>query len=651
MFLALMFLISSCTNQDLGQDTPGTGDLGDDSLLEFDEEENFDNEESGVTENEETEENAEEQGISSQEPASSRKLYFSAWLDVPSAAYQPIDDFIARPYEEYEVPDEKTQKKNLETWFARFKENGVNVASVYIIDFEGTLYYNSLTLKKIGYEEDQQHINLMQNIFSLAKKYDMVLSLNIESLAHIYSKTKEFNPKINRDMITPGLVQEVIDELATAAKQNGVEIWINEEAFNLEFIKAIDEATNRNGVMYAHFFEQEEGLGDIYISEDYIIASGKNSFGQADVNSVGVLNHLFSHGKTIGKKTGCLTSGGWGLVHGVQQNICLFRNLQWNPEFYSFITGGNDDGSFNFQEHQDTLNYDYSKLQNLIEKFGPKHNDANKKSANVIIKTALPELEEWTLYSFAKFSTWNLASNSLLAAGYNVKLTYNDPLPDADLYYIIAPASFDGYEIDLPDNLALLADETVPVWYHPIGIPREENWIEIIKKAGGSASGTSSVPASISYKFPYGNQEIRFRDDFLDRDDDPYSEESELTTMIGSITAEDVLVSDGDTALVFKKDNLHFVNGPQIDFEFSAVLANLFSQRHIYNKKSMGYLVNGVSRSAFLAIDDTEVDLNILGGSEIYQFNENSEPIEPTVKLEGNRAYGQVPKWHLLIII
>lgn len=589
-------------------------------------------------------------------------LDFVAYIDFPMGVIMDVQTFMDDPTVDPDVPSHAQQRENLGSWLDHFKERGVTIIALYMSNFDGEMFYPSTVLGSLGYDMELEYPDLLAMTLEEAKKRDLKVSVISEDLAHIYYGTKEFASKIKDDAITPQLLSAYVDELGQYQKQYGVQILINEEVYGDKFIAALEESTNRNNIIYTHYFDEEKGRTDMFISEDYTVYPFNAFSNQKDKESLvdlakmgtaastfGDLNIMFGHANTIGKKTGCLTSAGWGLVKHAQQNVCLMRAIQFAPEYYGFVPASYDDKEDDPEELTFVFNYDYAKLIDLISKYGKKSTDSEKPKANLIIVNN----ED---YQDNIDSVISVASSAILAAGYDLHVTYDLPLGEMDLYYVVAPAPFDEWNIDLPNGLTgLNADK---VFYHPIGAPTSDNWKSIMDDVEADfkeilySEDESPLPEQITYTFASGPKKVYYQGYTIWPENVKQAGTLHDEHFINIIRADNELAqadADSRTAVLFEKDNVYVVNGAPLHLDFASVLANQMNE--VYNTNSYGYLTTGKERSTFFAAEDTFLDVNLPGGSKVVEFDKNGDKITTSVSLINGRLSGNVKKWHLVVVV
>lgn len=405
--------------------------------------------------------------------------------------------------------------------------------------------------------------------------------------------------------------------------------------------------------------------------------------GGAYYGKLGFLNIMFGAGQGCGIETGVATAGGWGMGPKTHSNIALMRAIQFGPKFYMFIVGEDNEGPINPGEVNHVIFYDFkADLLPLLDEFSRKSTDEQKNIANLVIDTPKDNEADISGYFIdGILSSSDAITNSILAAGFDLVVT-SDPIEGADMYYVFTPGVIYGEGEDLPLALAALADGEAPVFYQVIGeIPDMPNWNKVASALGirgkttpivndDDSSYFEPIPETVLYSFQKGEYSLKYAGYSFELWDDKqigkYSVGHYLNYINPADLSSEVLIEgstamDGDglfddrTALIIRKDNLYYVNGGFIHLDSSHILANIMGELNgvgsVYNSPSYGYFTNGKSRSVFFAPYDIEVDLNVMGGTRVTEFNEEGERLPNSrLILEDGRLVGQIGRFHLVVI-
>ncbi|NOZ58438.1 MAG: hypothetical protein GXO66_02505 [Euryarchaeota archaeon] len=572
------------------------------------------------------------------------------------------------------------------SWFDGATSRGVGAISFEVLSREGTAVYDSPAIREAGFALDPELGNALPALLGEAAERNIKVVVMLETVGHVVGDMKSYSGDIRASRMTPEWVSTLIAELAAEARRQGAELAFDEEALDEEYITAIREATRREGVEYAHFFEDLKCRADLFISEDYAYypysASGEDLEYMRKIfrdgsyyGKLGFLNIMFGSARACNKPSGVATAGGWGLGARTHQNIALMRAVQFSPEFYMFTVGEDDTGRALPGEEEYVEGYNFSsELLLLIEEFGRKGSDKPKPLANLILDKPPRESELYGYYTDALLSSADAITNAILAAGYELLVTA-EPLAGAELYYVFTPGEVFGEGGDISGELASLAEGDKPVFYQVVGgIPQDENWAFVMERAGmpgaepifndDARRSFEPIPEEVTHTFPAGEYRVKYAG---------YSFEVFEAEQLGRFTlghhlnhlppeevegevllAGTISKDGGRTALIVRRGNVFFVNGGYLHLEASSLLANIMAELRgkppAYNAPSYGYFTNGESRAVFFAPYAVEVDLNVYGGSRVTEFDEAGRRVEPGVRLEEGRLRGRVGRFHLVVV-
>lgn len=578
-------------------------------------------------------------------------------------------------------------------WFERAAAKGIGVVGLEVLNLEGYMIIDSPTLRDAGFSLSPEYGNLFPEILREAKRHNIKVVVMLESIAHIKSNFYPYSENIIQDKLTPEAVGQLVRELAAEAQRAGVKIAVDEEAFEDAYIDAISRASKERGVEYIHFFEDLNCRADVFLSEDYAYypLDGRNSPEDQDYlrmllqqgsyyGELGNLNVMYGAARGCGRAAGTLTAGGWGLGAKTHQNIALLRAVQFGPKLFFFVIAEGEEGPIYQDEVAYVQSYNFTKsLLPLVEEFGRRETDVRKPVANLIIDEPRGGEDIVDFFINAQLSSMGAVTNAILASGYDLIVTKSRPYEGASLYYVFSPGRVFDEEQELPASLAELAG--VPVFYQVAGeLPSTPNWRKVREALGlggelevllneDETSFFDPIPESVVYRFPSGEHEVKYGgyslEVWLPEQAGRFSlghylhyinpDEVDAEVLLEGITARDEdRVFDDRTALIIKKGNLYFVNGGYLHLASSAILANIISGlggTPVYNSPSYGYFTNGESRAVFFAPYDVDVDINLLGGAGVTEFDEHGNRVaEPGVKLEKGRLTGKVKRFHLVIV-
>ncbi|MBT4891076.1 MAG: hypothetical protein HON65_16130 [Rhodospirillales bacterium] len=605
----------------------------------------------------------------------------TAYIDLEVAADQPIREYLKNPGEDSDdTPPINIQRSNIASWLDHLLERGITVVTAEVMNLDGAVFYPSTVLGKIGFKQPEDYGDLFSFLVEESKNRNLKVNVLIEDLAHIIQNGKEYSDQLDVSVISPEIVSSWIGELAEIGRQHGTSIWVNEEAYSTDYIAAIERRAKIEGITYVHFFDDRYGRGDIWLSEDYATYPMDPSRNKADANmlvnmskmgsvhgTLGHLNIMYAHAVSQNKPAGCLTAGEWGMQNKVQPSICLFRSVQFDLAMHGFVAATQDDGSYNPNELRFAIDYDHKILREQINRYGKKSSDAPKPVANLII-THAGENDEY--YFDMRQSVLQSASTALLAAGYELRVTHDQFLENAVLYYVVGVASLFDQKEDLPDTILSLSDNpeanSVKVIYHPLGIPNSKNWLKTMARAGGNfiegLSGNEDIsPIPYEVEVIYQNKlyPVHWRGHYPwpENSSDAarqYEEhmisviDSDMPLIVGNLDAQFGL-DNTKIPLVISKNKIFFINGNYLHLDAASALANLFSGKPVYLSPSYGYLTTGKDRSAFFAAAETEVKLRIGNTCIAYAVDASGQSIRDAFKVIDGVMHGNSPKWGLII--
>jgi len=583
-------------------------------------------------------------------------------------------------------------KGDIPGWFADAAGRGIGVVGVDLVDItEASMRMNSSSLAYAGFRLDGEMGDIYPEILEEAKKNNISVIVMIEAIAHVIDHMFEFSENIIEARIAPALVKGWIRDISATAAEHGLRVGITEEAFPENYMDAIDEACQEYGVTYIHFFEDLKGRPDMVLSEDYSYYPLDARGNAADVaylkdiwtmgsyyGELGHLNVMFGSAAASGTESGVLTAGGWGMGAKTHQNIAVMRAVQYNPRVYFFVVATGDEDAIYPDEPDYVSNYDFkNELLPLLQEYGKRATDAPKPIANLVLDEPPVGTDEYDQFLDTKLSSASAITNSMLAAGYDIVVTKSEPYASADLYYVLSDGVIWEVGDDLPSSLADLVDGTAPVYYQVAGsLPQKTNWNKVtdaldiigaqVVENEVDESFFEPIPATAayvlpggSYDIPYGgysmefwqlNQAGKFSVGHVTHYIEPAAYSGDV--LVKGLTAKDGdEVLDDETGLIVRKGNVHFVNGGFLHLGVSPALANIMAQTDVYNTPSYGYLTNGADRSAFFAPYDTDIDVNLLGGTNITVFDENgAESSNHDLTIVNGRLTGNVGRFELVVV-
>ncbi len=581
-----------------------------------------------------------------------------------------------------------------DAFFSNAAANGINWVSLEIFTLDGLTLLDTPLLTDAGFSLDTDYGNVFPVMLNAAKAHDIEIVVMLEGIGHIVDNQKPYDPVIEPDKLTPEMVSDLIVEIAFQAQQVGASVGVSEEAFSETYIDAIDQATAANMVEYTHFFDDPACRPDVQLSEDYAYYPRDATNNQEDkdylreinelASYLGQLGHLdimFGTAESCGAESGVATAGGWGFGAKTHQNIALLRAIQFDPKLYVYILAEGDEGAI-FPEEIDYIdNYDFGQsLVPLIDEFGQKPGDIDKPLANLVLETPSADAPEdvQDFFNIARLSG-SVITSSMLAAGFDLVVT-DTPVESADLYYVLTAGDVFGESVDMGIVAANLVDGDTPVFYQIVGAaPETANFAKVFTALGfdsipfaiGNENDLSTfepIPEFVSVDFANGTELIRYAGYSLELWDINQSGEFTLGHYVHLISPNDVAegtevlysantsadddgLFDDEIALLLRNGQVHLINGGYIHHAMTGPLANLMASQPIYNSESFGYLTSGPDRTAFFTPYETAIDINLLGGSQVTQFDaDGSRLTTPTVAIQGNRLIGTVGKFHLVVV-
>jgi hypothetical protein len=240
-------------------------------------------------------------------------------------------------------------------------------------------------------------------------------------------------------------------------------------------------------------------------------------------------------------------------------------------------------------------------------------------------------------------------SNGLMLAGYDIVTTYNEVLPDADVYVVLAIGETQGIVVDAYPEVDAVMQTNKPAVFVIWGATNHGNWKEIMGQFGISENWQYSSSSQ-------GIGEVTFNGKNMPWSPTPFAG-YQIQTSIISIDAVDsgsVLLSTTGTsplALITQKGARYLINANALQLQTSFIFSQLFSSSLKEPFYGIGALGN---RSCFMAMQDTKlvVDLPFNNGQTIHQvlFGSNGAIIEDKITSLTNLLSAQLKQYELLIV-
>lgn len=586
--------------------------------------------------------------------------------------------------------------KNIAAWMQHYQSRGINLFNLPILDIQGVTIFDSEALKSVGFRYIQDVGDLLPLVIMEARKRNLKISIPLDELAHIATRTKKYKEWLNCNKLTKDCVANFIREIGIAFKAYNVKVWVNEQFFPPAYRQAIANACLQNDVLYIRYGIDKEGYGDIFYSEDY----GTFPFSPESLKEdasylfrlsqlgiahfrIGYHNMIFGQAKALGKKAGVITTGGWGLAPGCQFNVALYRSIQFSPQYYSFFPAFYEKPPYENEEDVKFIqNFHYEQhLLSYIKKFScPTIQNQTRLKANIVLDIPPDPLEEHIqeIWESSLSCSMEAVTNAITAAGMDLYVSIQKPMENADLYYIFTLGSCSEKNIFHDINLEishLFPCEQRVFLQCVLGFPKGERWQKISSYFGIPAEAkllmnstredtlVSPIPALVSYSFPSGEFPIKWRGyQFWIKN---LKEAGNLATFhsINMLSqkecSQDIeyIASQQSKEFFFplltKKKNYFFINGNFLHLDVSNILCNLISSSLVFYRPAPIYLTTGENACAVFAVEDCtlEIALHQSQGSKIYHWNKNGKeyPSSPLF-WEGKILKGKIQKWDLVVV-
>ena len=600
-------------------------------------------------------------------------------------------------------------KKNIIDWMNFHKKREVNLFSLSLLDLEGLTICDSSVLRRAGFRYIQNIGDIFPFILIEAKKRKFSLSISIDDISHIINGSKLYKEWIDPSKLKAEDVALFIEELGHYSKKYHVKILVNEESFGPHYIEFTSKACRKNNITYIRYSGDWDGKADIFCSEDYATypihpeSNPDDAFYLYNLSKwgatsgrIGYLNLMFGRAYVLGKSTGVLTSGGWGLAPGCQQNVALFRSIQSSPSLYYFYAASYPEKRSENEEDVKFVNqYQYKKnLLSLIQKYSHYRSDFKKPIGNLILDPPDPPFDGRgkKIFENALISSTEAITNAIESSGLKLAVSIKKPLPNAKLYYIFTAGSSPKFNLyrDISANLLpLFLQHKKKVFFQTaLGIPRGRNWRKVAPVLGLPSQNIpltnllknayeSPIPASCQVPFPdkvvylgknaeikYKNYNVKYRGyQFIIN---KLEEAGKLATYhhlnnisYKQLDTEVEVLAAGDAfektlPLITRKGNFYFVNGNFIHLGLSSALCNLMCERKlpVFHRPSYIYFCKGRYKSAIFAAAKTTIDLFFKHPGKIYHWKSNCEMYKKSsLKWQGQRLQGDLKKWELIIIL
>lgn len=592
-----------------------------------------------------------------------------------------------------DVPLRSRLQQNIADWMEIYRHRGINLFSVFLYSREGIYLCTSSVLKDAGFRHIQDLGDIFPLVLEEAHKRDICLSISLADLAHIVNGTQPCREWLDPAKLTPDKIAAFIQELGDYSRSYKVGIWINEESFGPLHQKAIARACRQNDIKYVRYFGDPDGLSDVFCSEDYAtypvspdtdpndarylydLARWGSAYGR-----IGYLNVMFGRARALGKQTGVLTAGGWGLTPGCQQNVALFRAVQFSPSLYCFHAATYAQKPYENTDDRDFVHaFDYRRLLSLLDRYARRPTDQTKPIGNLILDLPDPPFKDEgaDIFDNALTSSSEAITNAITGAGLELVVSIREPVPDAKIYYIFTAGSAPQLDLYRDLSAALLSvfsQPNTPVYLQcALGLPRGPNWRKVAPVLGFPIKSSvltcplpkrfsSPIPSYSTIQLPAGTSRVNFRGYHMWINSLEESGKLAIYHHLCDIPFRDLdpevsIIATGEVEgktfpLLTQRKNYFFVNGNFIHLNFSNVLCNLMAPSPVFYNLAGVYLTCGRDRSAVFSAADTAIDIALPHQGEIFQWHSNGAPYpETALKWHENRLQGYLKKWELAIVL
>jgi hypothetical protein len=424
---------------------------------------------------------------------------------------------------------------------------------------------------------------------------------------------------------TPDLLKGVVRDL----KNCGIDRWFD-ECFNLwsELGTAIAEQCKDLDLEY------EEGSDGMHIFGTSAWQRGKLKEGNLQPTFPGYYIHtdpisLYHYGyyrdtpgggviaqqgtiaygfaKHWKKKTALVyTMGNWGTPSeywpGVLRATCLIRSLQFRIDDYMIIKADSVKG----------IQLNIPALKTWINGY-IKNQDALEKRPVLNIVTHLTAEKSgcwlWGLYTYSG----DAITSGAFHAGYNV-ICSEEPIPDADAYYIYTSGTYGGTD-NLTPELTNLFDIKKTVFLQcggtiPTAAALTNNWKTVLSKCGvewsKSFSSSDTMPSNGIYK----GDTLNFTG-MSSMKGSPGINKTKSGTIIplDAVTGK-IYSQSGTIPLVVGQNSKYLITGSCLSWQMNYLIADLLNGCGT-SPDSNVWGISGNGASAFLAISNTTLELRI----------------------------------------
>lgn len=539
-------------------------------------------------------------------------------------------------------------KKNVVRNLNLLKRRGYTVLLLDVmIPEEGTYFFKSKILKKRGYKF---YFDALGFIIEEAHKREMKIFAEHTILAWRLDdwQTEEYG--IGGEELSIEEVKKVTATLLDRYDADG----IVEESFPLEYVKAIKEVVKeRPGKIYIHKFDDPWNNADIFMSEDYVgFLSSPEHIEKVDEtgaagNTLGLFNALFAHAKAVGKPGWVkVTTNEFDLPEGASHNVMLLRAVQFNSNGYFWMSDYEEVGDI-ILTNERIVNPKL--LRAYLNRFRIKIEE--KPIINFVLSLPFDTDEEYRDASYLfLLHAFGPISNGFMLAGYDIRVTYNRFLPDANGYIVFAMGNAQDETLDLSSNMLELLKRKEPAMFVVWGITDTGNWKSLLGAFGVSSDWDASITDEGIDEVTYAKTTVPWKT--------PTIWEYPVQTSIlrpKDVVSGRVLVAgkrdDADVALIIEKGNKYLVNANALHLHTTFVFNQIVAGNLL--EPFYGYGVAG-RRSAFFALEDTPLVINLPFKNEeriyITKFNSDGKIVKDEGMTYAAPLKTTLKKYDLLII-
>jgi hypothetical protein len=534
-------------------------------------------------------------------------------------------------------------------WIA---SKGYNCILLDVMDsYNGTYHFECDLLKSKGYSAAT---NALGYIVEQAHRNNITVYGDITVLAWRLSDSQTEKYHILGEKLTISEVQQVAAQLLDNFGLDG----LISESYPLSYSEGIaNEVHNHSGKVWIHKCDDPTNTADIFMAEDYVgFISSQAHLEKMNAGSVGgglaADNVIYSHAQAAGKPGWVkVTMEEFDLPLGASHNVLLLRAVQFQTDGFFWMPKKEVTRNLVRDDHPAI---DASKLIPLLTKM--QHQPEQKKVANLVI--SLPwygspgkysdDQAQETSYKFMEHA-FGPVSNGLMLAGYDIVTTYNEVLPDADVYVVFAIGETQGIVVDAYPEVDEVIQTEKPAVFVVWGVTNNGNWKNIVGQFGISENWQYSSASQ-------GIGEVTFNGQNIPWSPTPFAGYQIQTSIIplDAVDSGTVLLSTTGTspsALITQKGTRYLINANALHLQTSFIFSQLFSsslKEPFYGIGALG------TRSCFMAMQDTNlvIDLPFNNGQTVHQilFGSNGAIIDDKITNLTKPLRAQLKQYELLIV-